>query len=114
MISQQEKQRQMRQQLIRNDQSVDQQGQQLTNIERDLHETEQLGAQVNLNLKKQGDQLRQANEDTKEVQHITKQVDKVAREITTRELCVRVVLFLTAVALFAAVIIVLIVKLKNR
>ncbi|CAK63767.1 unnamed protein product (macronuclear) [Paramecium tetraurelia] len=99
--------------LLDNNNMLYNQNQQIENIVTTLAQTNQTAAIVQEKLLDQGEKIVGIANTNKDIQRETRRVDKQTNQIIRREFYMKLILYLIALLLFAANIIVLAIKLSN-
>ncbi|CAD8120272.1 unnamed protein product [Paramecium sonneborni] len=99
--------------LLDNNNMLYNQNQQIENIVSTLAQTNQTAAVVQEKLNDQGEKIQNIANTNKDIQRETRRVDKQTNQIIRREFYMKLILYLIALLLFAANIIVLAIKLSN-
>ncbi|CAD8208004.1 unnamed protein product [Paramecium octaurelia] len=99
--------------LLDNNNMLYNQNQQIENIVTTLAQTNQTAATVQEKLLDQGEKIQNIANTNKDIQRETRRVDKQTNQIIRREFYMKLILYLIALLLFAANIIVLAIKLSK-
>ncbi|CAD8205011.1 unnamed protein product [Paramecium pentaurelia] len=99
--------------LLDNNNMLYNQNQQIGNIVSTLAQTNQVAAVVQEKLNDQGEKIQTIATTNKDIQRETRRVDKQTNQIIRREFYMKLILYLIAILLFAANIIVLAIKLSD-
>ncbi|CAD8111854.1 unnamed protein product [Paramecium primaurelia] len=99
--------------LLDNNNMLYNQNQQIENIVSTLAQTNQVAAVVQDKLNDQGEKIQTIATTNKDIQRETRRVDKQTNQIIRREFYMKLILYLIAILLFAANIIVLAIKLSS-
>ncbi|EWS72928.1 snare region anchored in the vesicle membrane carboxy-terminal protein (macronuclear) [Tetrahymena thermophila SB210] len=90
------------------------QNNQLLDMNARIENVNQIGYQVNADLKQQGDKLQVINRRVKETNHEADKVDKITNKMRRRQFYMNCLLYFVAFALFISIIVVLGVKLSKK